>query len=218
MLIGRISNFNMGTIRQLQALFPLLRFRQNLYKTFFRPHLEYAIQATHHMPWRRGTGKVCSEVREKASQCPVWSSPQTTSYILPHTLANPWGPNSHVQDYWWSPGIRHGVHLRLSNPPRATRPRIQVPQIAMLYTPSPIRLHHSGCPILEQITGWDSQRILGVIFPGTPGYTLAVPVPRSTHLTHLLPQPIPLSHINPRKKLTPKWPFPYIPSTRPGRL
>ncbi len=41
-----------------------------------------------------------------------------------------------------------GNHLRLSNPPRATRPRIQVPPTAMLYAPSPIRLHHSGSPIL----------------------------------------------------------------------
>ncbi len=69
------------------------------------------------------------------------------------TVANPWGPNSHVQDYPWSPGIHHGVHVRLYNPARATRPRIQVPPTAMLYAPSPIRLHYSGYPILEHTAG-----------------------------------------------------------------
>ncbi len=45
-----------------------------LCKTFIRPHLEYAIQATHPMPQRRGTekgAKPCFEVRERASPCPV---------------------------------------------------------------------------------------------------------------------------------------------------
>ncbi len=86
--------------------------------------------------------------------------------------------------------------------------RLHVPPTSMLYTPSPIRLHSSDCPILEQITGWDSQRLLGEIFQGTPGCPLAVPVPRSTHLTHLLSKPVPLAYIDPRKKLTPKWLFP----------
>ncbi len=117
----------------------------------------YSSNPSHPMPRSRGTGKgakACFEVRERASPCPVWSSPQTTSSILVHTPANPWGPNSHVQDYPWSPGIPHGVHLRLSNPPRATRPRLQVPPTAMLDAPSPIRLHHSDWPILEQIAGY----------------------------------------------------------------
>ncbi len=85
------------------------------------------------------------------------------------------------------------------NPKRATRPRIQVPPTTMLCAPSPIRLHFSGCPILEQTAGWDSQRIVGEIFKGAPGCPLAVPVSRSTHLTLLLPQPIPSAHIDPRK-------------------
>ncbi len=49
-----------------------------LYKTFIRPHLEYTfrrpIPSDDPMPRRRGTGKVskaCSEVRERASLCPV---------------------------------------------------------------------------------------------------------------------------------------------------
>ncbi len=69
---------------------------------FIRPHLEYAIQASHPMPRRKGTGKcaeACSEVRERASACPVRSSPQTASSIIPHTPANSWRPNSHMQDY-----------------------------------------------------------------------------------------------------------------------
>ncbi len=63
---------------------------------------------------------------------------------------------------------------------------------------------NSGCPILEQTNGCDIQRILGEIFQDTPGCPLAVPDPRSTHLTHLLSQPISSAHIDPRKKLTPK--------------
>ncbi len=165
---------------------------------------------------RKGV-KACFEVRERASQWPVWSSPQTTSSILPHTPAKQWGPYRHVQDYPWSPGIPHGNHLRLSKPPRATRPRIQVPLTAMLYAPSPIRLHHSGSPILEQTAGWESQRIVGEIFQGTPGYPLEVPVPRSTYLTHLLSQPIPSAHIDPRKNSHPNNPS-HIPTPPRGRL
>ncbi len=60
----------------------------------------------------------------------------------------------YVQGYPWAPGIPHGVNLRTSNPQSATRPRLQVPPTAMLYAPSPIRLHNPGCPNLEQIAGW----------------------------------------------------------------
>ncbi len=42
------------------------------------------------------------------------------------------------EDYPWSSGIPHGVHLRTSNPQRAKRPRLQVPPTEMLYAPSPI--------------------------------------------------------------------------------
>ncbi len=105
-------------------------------------------------------------------------------------------------------------HLHLSDPPRATWPRIQVPATAMLYAPAPIRLHHSGCPISEQIAGYDSQRIIGEIFQGTPGCPLAVPVPRSTHL---LSQPIPSAHIDPRKTSHPNDPS-HIPVPTLGRL
>ncbi len=115
-------------------------------------------------------------------------------------------------------GIPHGVHLRTSNPQTATRPRLQVPPTAMLYAPSPIRLHDLGCPILEQTTGWDSQHIVFDIFQDTPGCPLAVPVPRSTHLTRLLSQPIPSAHINPRKKAHTQMTLPIYPHHPPGRL
>ncbi len=154
--------------------------------------------------------KILSEAMFECEQC--WSSPQTGSSILPHKPAIPWRPNSHVQDYPWSPGIPHGVQLHTSNPQRSTQPRLQVPPTAMMYAPSPIRLHDSGCPILEQIAGWDILRILGEIFRDTPGCPLAVLVPRSTHLAHLLSQPIPSAHIDPCKKLTSKWSFPYTPN------
>ncbi len=158
------------------------------------------------MPWRRGTAKsakACFEVHERASTWPVWSSPQITLSLLPHTPVNPWGPNSHVQDYPWFPGLPHDVHLRLSNPPRTTLPRIQVTPTARLYAPSPIRLHHSGCPILEQIPGLSCQRILGEIFQGTPGCPLTAPVPQITHPTHLLTQPLPQHTTSHAKTHTP---------------
>ncbi len=66
-----------------------------------------------------------SEAMFECEQC--WSSPQTASSILPHKPANPWRPNSHVQDYPWSPGIPHGVQLHTSNPQRSTQPHRQVP-------------------------------------------------------------------------------------------
>ncbi len=42
-------------------------------------------------------------------------------------------------------------------------------------------------------------------------------VPRSTHLTHLLQQPIPLAHIDPRKNSHPNDPS-HIPTPPPGRV
>ncbi len=43
-----------------------------------------------------------------ASVWPVCSSPQTASFILPHTPTNPWRPKSHFQGYPPSLGIPHG--------------------------------------------------------------------------------------------------------------
>ncbi len=78
------------------------------------------------IPRRRGSGKGAearSEVRERASACPVSSRSQTASTIFSHTAANPWRPYSHFQDYPWSLGIPYGIYLRTSNPQRSTRPR-----------------------------------------------------------------------------------------------
>ncbi len=105
---------------------------------------------------------------------------------------NPWRPYSHVQDYPWII-LEFPVASTFAHPNRKG-PSGQVPPPAMLYAPSPIRLHNSGCPILEQTAGLDSQRILDGIFQDTPGYPLAVPVPRSTHLTQLLSQTISSAH------------------------
>ncbi len=46
--------------------------------------------------------------------------------------------------------IAHGVHLHTFIPQRATWPGLQVPPTERLFATSPIRLHNSGCPILEQ--------------------------------------------------------------------
>ncbi len=125
------------------SIFPLL------YKILIRSHVKYAIQATHPIPPCRGIGKG-GEARGRASACSIWSSAPTASTILPCTLANPWRHNIPVHDYPWSLGIPHGARLYTSNPQRATRPHLQVPQAEMLYVLSPIRLHHSGCPILKK--------------------------------------------------------------------
>ncbi len=61
---------------------------------------------------------------------------------------------------------------------------------------------------------WNKLRFLGEIFQDTAGCPLPVPVPRSTHLTHLLSQPIPSAHIDPRKTR----PLSDTPATSPGRL
>ncbi len=149
----------------------------------------------------------------RAPACPVWSSPPTASTILPYTPAIPWRSNIHVQGCPWSSGIPHAVHFHTFCPQRATRPRLQVSTTEMIYVPSPIGLHHSGCTILEQPASSTSQRILGEILQDTPGCPLAVPVPRGTHLTNLRPQSIPSAHIDPRKTITAKWPFPHKPIT-----
>ncbi len=48
----------------------------------------------------------------------------------------------------WPFGILSGVHLQTSNPSRATRPRIYLQLIKVLYSPAPARIHHP-CSILE---------------------------------------------------------------------
>ncbi len=201
-------------IKPVRMLFCLKRSLAALTLNIFLPPVQnfypavslicYSCNPSHPIPRSRGIGKgenVCSEVREGVSALSVWSSSQTASSILPYTLANPWRPNCHVQDYPWSPGIPRGVHLRIANPQRATRPRLKFSPTEMLYPVSPIRLHNSGCPILEQTAGWNSPRTLGEIFQDTSGCPLAVPVPRSTHWsTHPPPlQPESVNRLHPRQ-------------------
>ncbi len=88
---------------------------------------------------------------------------------------------------------KHGGHVKKTKHSDAVR--------AVANSLSPF-----GLSILEQIAGWYSQHILGEIFQGTPGCPLAVTVPRSTHLTHLLPQPIPSEHITQSKNSHPNDP------------
>ncbi len=143
------------------------------------------------------------------SAFPLWTSISTP--------ANLWGPFSHVQDYPWSPGIPHGNHLCLSNPPRATRPRIQVPPTAMLHEPSPIRLHRPGSPFWNKLPAAIVNASSVKSFKALLNTRWQFPVPRGTHLTHLLPQPIPSAHIDSHKNSHPNDPS-HIPTPPPGRL
>ncbi len=66
----------------------------------------------------------------------------------------------------------------------------------MSYPPSPTRFQRSCCPILELTADQDSQCIVGKILRDTSGRQLTVPVPRSTHITQFLTQPIPSAHMH----------------------
>ncbi len=58
-------------------------------------------------------------------------------------------------------------------------------------------------PFWKKTAFCDSQRILGEVPASTPRCPLAVPAPRSTHLTRLFQQAIPSTHNDPSKNLTP---------------
>ncbi len=86
--------------RSFAALTPSI-FRP-LCNMFIQPYLEYAIQATHPISRGRGIGKGAearSEIRERASACPVLSSSPTALTIPSFTPSNPWKSNIHTQDY-----------------------------------------------------------------------------------------------------------------------
>ncbi len=157
-----------------------------LYKTFIWPHHEYAIQATH--PVLSHNAGVLEKVLKlalkfvKGLEYILCEAALKQLLLFSLTPVNPCRSNIIVQDYPWSCGIPNGVRLPTPNSQRAKRPRLQVPPTEMLYVPSVIFLHHSGCPILEQTADRDSQRIRGEIFQNTPGCPLTVPVPRTTHL------------------------------------
>ncbi len=184
-----------------------------LYKTFIRPHLEYAIRATHPILCRDAEAlekvqKLALKFVEGLRHVP-YEGPRKQLRLFSLTHRRIIGDliaifKIFLLEFPMVPTFAH---------PTRNRPRLQVPPAEMFHAPSPIRLHNLGCPILEQTAGWDSQRIISEIFQDTPGHLLAVPVPRSTHITHLLSQPVPSAHIDPRKKLTLKWPFPYTNTT-----
>ncbi len=123
-----------------------------LYKTFIRPHFEYAIQATHLI--LRRDAKALEKVQKlvlkfvKGLRHVPHEAALKQLHLFSLTHRRIRGDLIAM-----SPGLPHGVHLRTSKPPRATRPRLQVPPTSMLYAPSPIRHHHSGCPILERTAG-----------------------------------------------------------------
>ncbi len=82
----------------------------------------------HPIPQRRDTGSVWSSWKS----FDMFRLKQPSSSVI-YSPSHTWRPNSHVQVYPLSPGIPHDFHLRPSNPQRATRPRLQVPPIEMLY-------------------------------------------------------------------------------------
>ncbi len=73
-----------------------------------------------------------------------------------------------------------------------------ITQISILYAPSPIRLHQADYPFWNKLPA-EIVNASSVKSAGSAGRILAVPVSRSTHLTHLLPHPIPSAHVDPCK-------------------
>ncbi len=51
----------------------------------------------------------------------------------------------------------------------------------MFYPPLPMRFHYSGCHILEQTVGWDSQRFVGEILQDSPGLSAHIGNVRNSH-------------------------------------
>ncbi len=148
---------------------------------------------------------IVDEVREMASAFPVRISPPTASTILFYTPTNSWKSNTHAQHHPSSSGIPHGVSHLTRKGQRCHAYKFH-------------KQRCSGSPILEQTTGWDSHRIVGEILQDTPGRQLAVRISQSTHLALFLSQPTPPAHSDPRKKSTPKLPFPHTATTPLNRL
>ncbi len=121
---------------------------QNFYPAI--PWICYSSTSSHPIPRRRGTGKVTEarfEFRERASACPVWSSPQTASSILPYTPANPWWPNNHVQKLpmvSWNSPWRPPSHIQPAKGYEATPPSSTNCDAvrAVANSPSQFRLSH----------------------------------------------------------------------------
>ncbi len=128
-----------------------------LYKTCVRPHLEYAIQATHPI--------LCcgAEAQEKVQKLSLkfmkglrhgpYEAALNQLRLFPFTRRRIRGDL--IAMFKITQGLLE-LHMVSAfthpTPQRATRPRLQAPPKAMLYAPSPIRLHNSRCRILEQTT------------------------------------------------------------------
>ncbi len=101
----------------LPAFSPLV---QNVYPG--TPWICYSGISSHPIPWSRDIAKSAearSEVPEMVPTCPARSSSPTASFILFYRSVDLWWPHIHVQDYQWSSGIPHGVHLHPADPHRA---------------------------------------------------------------------------------------------------
>ncbi len=95
---------------------------------------------------------------------------------------SPWSPPSYIQT----------ANYYAATPISSTNREV-VPAIANTLSPFGLSQFGKNCRLRKQ-------RIFGAILQDTPGRQLAAPVPWGTHTTHLLPQPIPSAHIDPRKK------------------
>ncbi len=90
-----------------RVLFTWNELSRPLSQVFFSPHLAtswicYSSNPSHPIPRRRGIGngaEARSVVRERASACPIWSSSQSASIIVPYKSANPWRCYSIVRLY-----------------------------------------------------------------------------------------------------------------------
>ncbi len=111
---------------------------------------------------------------------------------------SPWRPPSHIQP----------TKSNVATPTSSTNSDA-VRAVANLSTMRAV-------PLWNKLPAEVVNALNGEIFQDTPGCPLAVPVPRGTHLTHLLSQPIPLAHIDNVKKSHPNDPS-HIPQhpTRP---
>ncbi len=139
-----------------RMLFYLKRYPQYspLYKTFIRPHLEYAIQATHLILCRDAEAleKVQKlalkfvKVRHVSHEAAL---KQLRQFSLTHRRIR--------GDLIAMFKITHGLlgfpmASTFAHPTNQGLRGIQVQPTEMLDAPSPIRLYNSGCPILEQTT------------------------------------------------------------------
>ncbi len=171
-----------------------------LYKTFIRPHLEYAIQATHPILCR--DAEALGKVQKLAL---------TFAKGLRH---NPY--EAALKQFRLFSLTHRRIRGDLIAMFKITHGLLEFPMASTFVYPTrqglrghTFKFHQQRCCsrrrqfafTIRAVPFWrDSQRIVGEIFQGTPGCPLAVPVHDGpTRLTHLLPQPIPSAHIDPRK-------------------